>query len=156
MESSRPVERQRDILSLRFSSETVLDKSHKVCRAVQRRILRRGHAQSRANDCISTINRLGGFPLLEGDSAVPIGKGTSDAMNLISSAFHSFDGPPSDVTSEGALRELLAKCGHYSNVRPIARSWSRGLLLALAHRPCWRVWLRPTEICFPTGNQQCF
>ena len=132
--------RQRDLLPLPYFKESNLVDKRSLSRLVQRRILRRAHHNSRVNDAICIVNQLGGHGLLEPASDSVLPSASLTAVDYIDNCVKDLGLPPQDVTREGALRELPATAGVYSDSRPVfchmTRISSAGQILALVLARC--------------------
>ena len=129
--------RQRDVFPLPGLVEGSRDKSFPLSRSVRRRVDRAVKHLAWKCSTVRTLNRLSGHGLLEPDTSSPLSQGTASAMEHIDTCFSDLGKPPPDVFPEGALRELLNKSGHYSDVRADT-TWtrSRGLPKVLWLRRC--------------------
>ena len=121
--------RQRDILPLpNFDSFDLSCLSH-VSRCSKRRILRKHHSISWANDAIDAINTLGGF---SSPTEIPISKLSSaskQSLSIIADAFTRVGKLVKPILSpEGAYAELLKNTSVYSDSRCDVKPYARDLV----------------------------
>ena len=111
--------RQRDIFPLPFLKEDGSVRSVGLSRSVRRRILRKNHWVSWANDGVLALNQLSGVGARPA-AGVAHSEGSKLCLSRIAEAYAGIGTKPDDLTSEGALRALLGCSGSYGERQDLA------------------------------------
>ena len=121
--------RQRDILPLPALDVHFLSRSTCLSRNSRRRIIRRNHKLSWANDAIHTLNVLGGHSPSAADDHSRISVASAAALEEVRGAFQDLRSPTDPLlTPDGALREFLHSTSVYSQDRFDVKPYSRDLV----------------------------
>ena len=114
--------RQRDVLPIHAFDYHNFDR-RSVSHCVRKSLTRKNKCLSWANEGVSVVNRIGA------DYPVPVSSNPGNASILaaqnIFHAYRQMPPPPTSLTSEGALTELLTSSGYYTCDRTDIRPYSK-------------------------------